>query len=1756
MKKRILSILLILCMTVSLLPTFASADGIYQVIVRTLTGKEITLDVEETDTVLLLKTKIQEREGIPPAQQRLIFAGTQLEEDKTLADYNIQKGATIHLILRLGHSHCVCGDQIAAGGHTSHSDVTFQPWDGTGEIAYTDGKAAVYLTGNVSANLTVAAGQHLMLCLNGYAFTCADKTLPAITVAGTKDQSTGLSLCDCEGTGTIGGRTGGDKGGSICADWADVDLYGGTLTGNSGLAGGGGIAVGRGTFTMYGGTISGNSAKNGGGIHARDYDPNREGSVAVYLVGGTVSGNSATGTGTDEGRGGGVFTNSAYATIDISGTAIENNHAVTDGGGIFVKNYGTLRTNGGKIAGNTADGNGGGVYYHTQSGGIEMTGCTVTGNSAKNGGGLYVHVAGSLDYTTPMFTDCMVTGNTAAQQGGGLWVYTNSSYAMTVGGKTTVFGNTVTDGIAPDIYANSWRMRLCITKALDDEARIGIYFTGITDRGASVQWYNNGSSHIYRVTQADIEKIVPQNPDLARLDIRPHEERPEYYGYMGWLVNTAPSSTVTLDPNGGTLAAGEGAKLVQCGSTYGTLPTPKRTDYRFDGWYTQKDGGTKVDENTTVTARTDHTLYARWTFIHEHCICGGDTAVGGHTAHGAVSFTAWDGKSAIAYQNKTAYVYLSGNATLSSNLVVDGTTLYLCLSGRTLSSNGTTKIQVKNGGRLVICDCAGGGTLKAATKGWGGACIYLYQSTLELFGGKITGGKINGKGGGGAVALDDSRCVFTMTGGEISGNNGNKSGGAVFFNSADKKGGTFRMFGGVIADNTAQNGGVLYSSCGGTVELLGGEIRGNKATGGDGGVINISGGTILLAGTKLTGNSAARYGGAVYLYDGVTATMTGGEITNNTAAKEGGAVHVYGKNSTFVLSGGSITGNSSVDGGAVYLNREPSVLQMTGGVISGNTATGCGGGVYIYRTGSVCDLSGGRIENNTAKTGGGIYINGSNSGKLNVSGAPVVKNNTAAGRANNVYLPSGKTLSITGAMTDGAQIGITTAVAPTVDAPVAFSAAYAADCSGFFSADEARYYPRYHAENKLELAVITYAVTYRPGADGKGDPIVDQKEIGKPLVLRGAAFTREGCTQTGWAMFDGGEPAYALENIYETDAPIALYPVWTAKRYTVKFDTAGGSAVADRTDLLWTDKVIDAVPAPTKDGWTFVGWRCGDAAIGQSTTYADLAENDTVSSITLTAQWQDSERPTGEIRIGENAWRKFLHQITFGLFFGDTQQVTITAKDNSGDPVQIAYLLSDTPLTEDELAQMTFLPYTGAISLSPERRVIVYAKLTDSADLFRYLSSDGLVFDATAPVITGLTDGAVYCAAQPFTVSDATLSAVTVGDTTLLPDADGRYLLSPANGPQTVTATDRAGNTTRVTVTVNSGHTPADDDGDCTTPVICACGHVITAAKAHDFSGSWHEDADGHWHVCQNDGCTVADQKQPHTGTDDGDCTTPVVCVCGHVITAAKAHDFSGSWREDADGHWHVCQNDGCTAADQKQPHTGTDDGDCTTPVTCECSHVITAAKAHDFSGSWHEDADGHWHVCQNGGCTAADQKQPHSGTDDGDCTTPVVCACGSVLTEGKAAHDFGGWQPDGDGKHTRHCRTDGCTAAETAACGGGKAACTEKAVCASCGQAYGAPDPDAHPSLTHIEAKPATKDAPGNREYWRCDACGKLFGDAAATKSIELADTVIPQLPADRDTPKTGETNALWAWLALLFVGGGTASGLFLAKKRRGTAH
>lgn len=1087
--------------------------------------------------------------------------------------------------------HCYCGGMF---NHT-HENVEWQAWDGKSEIKYEQkwvqvseytkqGRyvAYVYLTGNVSTNLTVAPKHILYLCLNGYSFTCADPSQPAITLTGEDGKPVELDLCDCVGTGTLGGSSA--SGGSIrIGAYANATLYSGTLTGNNVSGDGGAVSVtgGNCSFTMYGGAITGNTATgNGGGISSYD------------------SWNAG--------------------TVNINGGVISNNRA-TNGGGIYAASRTHFHLNGGEIINNTATGDGGGVYcsglYSNADGRCEFNGSTISGNTAQRGGGAYVRVC-FIGYR-----NCRITGNTATEAGGGLYLEPFAS------AKIIYMGNVYGGGgeIAPYIYDNTVNSaqnnlylsdpdtQIVFTARIntDADAKLGIYFTGITSNGASVllnslQVNTESSAKLY------LDRIFCDNPDFGRLEIRKDEN---YYNL--YLINTSDEVTITFDPNGGTLNAGDETKAVQHNGTYGEMPTPIRSGYHFDGWYTEKDGGTKVDANTSVATKEAHTLYARWSeakfnitldpnggtlanttyevtynspygelptpnragydfdgwftekdggtkveastvvtaaephtlyahwTAHEHCICGGSISAGDHTGHTPVSYQSWNGKDAISYTNKTAYVYLSQNVTFNSNLVVDGTTLYLCLNGKTFASNGTNKITVNNGGRLVLCDCAGGGTIMGATQSWGGSCVYLYQSTLDIFGGKITGGKVSGNGGGGAIALDDSKCVVDMYGGEISGNNGNKSGGAIFLNSADKKGGTVNIYGGLIANNKAQNGGVIYSSCGGTVNLVGGTISGNKATNGDGGVINMAGGTVTISGAKFTGNSASQYGGAIYLYNGVTATMTGGEIINNKANKEGGAVHVFGT-STFNLSGGKITGNSSVDGGAIYLNREPSVLNMSGGVISGNTATGNGGAVYIYRSGSVCNLSGGTIEKNTANVGGGIYINPRNNGQLKISGNPVVKGNTASGDANNVYLSSGKKLSISAAMSSGASIGITT---ESKNYPVVFSGKYSQDYSNYFFADAADAHVNYNANTELELAAGAKKYNVYIITDDNGTATVSASSAMAGTTIQLTATPNNGYHFKEWQIVSGNAEV-SNDTFIMPAGNVTVKPVFEAHSFT------------------------------------------------------------------------------------------------------------------------------------------------------------------------------------------------------------------------------------------------------------------------------------------------------------------------------------------------------------------------------------------------------------------------------------------------------------------------------------------------------------------------------------------------------------------------------------------------------------------------------
>ena len=682
-----------------------------------------------------------------------------------------------------------------------------------------------------------------------------------------------------------------------------------------------------------------------------------------------------------------------------------------------------------------------------------------------------------------------------------------------------------------------------------------------------------------------------------------------------------------------------------------------------------------------------------------------------------------------------------------------------------------------------------------------------------------------------------------------------------------------------------------------------------------------------------------------------------------------------------------------------------------------------------------------------------------------------------------------------------------------------------------------------------------YEVIYLPGTYGTGSAVTDMKPHNNILTLRGALFTRAGYTQVGWATVDGGEKVYDLKDIYTKNEALTLYPVWNTNKYTITFDTNGGSEIAPITQDYgteitapdnptrkgytfkgWDKEIPETMPAenitvkaqweinqytitfdtnggseiapitqdygteitapdnPTRKGYTFKGWdkeipktmpaenitvkaqweinqytitfdTNGGSEIapitqdyGTEITAPDNptrkgytfkgwdkeipetmpAENITVKAqweinqytitfdtnggseippitqnygteitaadnptrkgytfkgwdkeipetmpaenITITARWKDTEKPTGEIIIGTNKWNQFLNELTFGIFFKDTQEVTINAVDNSG-VVFVSYLVTDKELSESELNSLVFRAYEEPFCIDPNGEYIVYVMLVDENINITYLRSDRITLDNIQPVISGIENGKTYCEAQTVTVDEKYVDTVTVNGTVVTLDADGGFVLPPTNGEQKIVVTDKSGNNAEMTVTVNNGHT----------------------------FGEWVSDNDGkHTRKCTVDGCDVFETENCSGG--NATCTEKAVCdVCG------KAYgEFDGTNHKGGVQEWTTR-----TAFNHEQKWN------------C-CGAVLVASEAHEWK-------DG---VCRE---------------------------CGYVCLHNDADKD-------------------------------------------------------------HI-----------------CDYCEKTISahKDAPTKEIKKADTVTAKLPDDSKSPQTGDDSNLILWIALLIISGGVMKGI-----------
>ena len=594
---------------------------------------------------------------------------------------------------------------------------------------------------------------------------------------------------------------------------------------------------------------------------------------------------------------------------------------------------------------------------------------SVSGNEYDNASlkfGAGVHLGADASFT---MHGGSISGNKTAGYGGGVYVQAGTtSFTMTGG---TITGNSAGhDG--GGVYVKNGSFTMTGGSITENTAGSGCNGGGVyADINANVTL--SGAP------------VITENKDADGTVNNVYLDKDEVYGEGGTFIgegglSSTSSIGVTVDADRMPTTDGGYTTIAEAAEGY--------TITADDAKRVSADAGTGY----SVRQKDNALVLVKGELPHEHPICG---EVCGHTGgtHADADWTAWDGVSDIVYDaNNTAYVYLTGDAERDTTLTVEkGYTLYLCLNGYSLTMKAEGEV-ISVTGSFTLTDCRGGDDTKpygkithaAGVDGRGVSITSAADASLSetavftMYGGEISGNKVSDSGSinyGGGVRVSDPYSTFTMLGGIITNNEAtNGGGGGVYIG-----GGRFEMSGSAVItrNKTASSlgGGGVFMNGSDTVYALNEFI--------------MSGNAVISENTATNGN-----GGGVYMNSAPEVTMNGGSITGNTAANNGGGVYAF--SGTFTMNDGTIAGNKATakNGGGVYANGS-TVFTVKDGTIGGSTAADAnaakyGGGVYVKN--GTFTMSGGKITGNSAtKDGGGVRLD---KGTLNMSGSAVISRNT------------------------------------------------------------------------------------------------------------------------------------------------------------------------------------------------------------------------------------------------------------------------------------------------------------------------------------------------------------------------------------------------------------------------------------------------------------------------------------------------------------------------------------------------------------------------------------------------------------------------------------------------------------------------------------------------------------------------------------------------------------------------------------------
>ena len=650
------------------------------------------------------------------------------------------------------------------------------------------------------------------------------------------------------------------------------------------------------------------------------------------------------------------------------------------------------------------------------------------------------------------------------------------------------------------------------------------------------------------------------------------------------------------------------------------------------------------------------------------------------------------------------------------------------------------------------------------------------------------------------------------------------------------------------------------------------------------------------------GQSYNYYGGGVYVETGASFVLAGGTIYAcgvQSGANQAFGGGIYAEGGSVTMTGGAIrncavSADYSASGGAIY--AKAGSVTMTSGVISGCSAMYGGG---ISASGCTVQITGGRIENcKASEHGGGLFVSGHTNGPVSVLDAAI--SGCEAKRGGGVALIAfaelelGENARITGctatekddteagAIEYGAAIYMDLDSTYTVNYPGCFLYANGGRVEGtvYVGGNGCNQEVEIKATNAIDHTdgkpSTVFADNVYCEGDIRGGSFYGSVTAAVPYYLdwdgaknfwsniSGGSFYGPVCTEgyvSGGTFYGGltleknaklsGKPVNTGSEL--TDKTNIPNPNGKPVTVTYKYGELGGTYA---TQIVQAGEKAIEPDVPSRQGYRFTDWYLDDTKYDLNTAVTE--------DMTLTARWKDIEKPTGEIIIGTDKWQEFLNELTSGLFFKDTQEVTINAADNSGI-VFASYLVTDQDLSEAELRSLVFSGYEEPFRIEPNGEYIVYVMLVDASLNITYLRSDRLTLDNVQPVISGVENGKTYCGARTVTITEKYIDTVTVNGTTVELDESDSFRLAPANGGQKIIVADKAGNTTEMTVTVNDGHT----------------------------YGEWVSNGDGtHTRKCTVDGCAGSETKDCSGGR--ATCRDKAKCaVCGKTYGELDAKNHA-----------------------------------------------------------------------------------------------------------------------------------------------------------------------------------------------------------------------------------------------------------------------